>query len=345
MGSSLIANPQKTYILRRRVGRLCTPPFWTARTAPTFIDAMAKFVPGKPTVYVEHSALASETTWVDLRAIFGTGGSARLVASDWTLIEVANDGDPGRAVRRAELIDGLSPLWMMERVHILRREVKNFVWQEFYRADPEALDVFTGSLATMLSYNLGIHTPLGATAKSWVNQLRNDRSYLQGINNEKRNNVEALRTMKKATAQAKKAHEPQVFRAFLAALLPDVRPDGKLHDKMARETLLSFCYEHREKFYQRCPTMAVEDAIYQVRSRDARREPEEQDAIDYQHSVMALAQCDFLLTRDRELGHLAGEATKLLSGIGVARVCRGVEALADALQNSDARLVQAGDSR
>jgi hypothetical protein len=106
------------------------------------------------------------------------------------------------------------------------------------------------------------------------------------------------------THALKRAADDEVFLATIRSRIPDRAPDGRPLTVAEKEQLADFCLHHRDEFFRACSAMVVEDALYQVRSRDAGRVPKEQDAIDYLHTVMGLCYCDYLLTRD---GHLAAD--------------------------------------
>lgn len=179
-------------------------------------------------VYVEHSALVHEAGWNSITKLFGPASGARVVASDWNLIEIASGADRAQVTRRAEFLDSLRPLWMMERVRIQEREIRNFMWESFYGTAGLPVEVFSPHLSVMLSYNLGSRAPLGATARSYVLGLFADRRHLNEIHAQKRQNVDALRKLQKATKMQKRAYEPKIFRLWVSALVPNQTPDGKL---------------------------------------------------------------------------------------------------------------------
>jgi hypothetical protein len=285
----------------------------------------------KKTVYLEHSAVVDESGWEHLMALLGPGRSARAVVSDWNLIEIASDQDRTRATRRAKLLDSLQPLWMVEYLVVQRQEVRNFVFERFFGAGGEAPEVLTPHLSVMLSHHLGKHTPIGTTAEEHVLRLNQDRKSLDQFDAEKGKIVQALLTLQRHTPSVKRSREDEVFLATIRGRIPDRAPDGRPLTVVEKDRLADFCLQHREEFFRECPAMTVEDALYQVRSRDPARVPKVQDAIDYLHSVMGLSYCDYFLTRDGHLAQMAQQAAKLLSGGSVARVCRTVKALASEL--------------
>jgi hypothetical protein len=66
-----------------------------------------------------------------------------------------------------------------------------------------------------------------------------------------------------------------------------------------REELARVCFASRVQFYRECLAMAVEHFLCEARTRDPGRKPEEADAIDLQHGVLALSYCDAFVTEDR----------------------------------------------
>jgi len=257
------------------------------------------------TIYLEHSAFGFENWWDDLRVLSQNRNIIRFVLSDWNLIEIANGEDESQANARAQLADDLRPLWMMERSHLLRREVQKYVYEQFlHRASP-GLQPFSDSLSVMLSYHEGPNVPLGETAVLRIKRLQSNRKYLAEINKGKQVTLAAQIAIQNASAQERTKAESEVFRKWVGEFMPITDPDGKLLSRSARDSLSEACFQAGDKFYELCPGMFAEHSLYLKRAQDPTRKPELQDGIDFQHSVMALSYCDYLLTRDRHLAHVA----------------------------------------
>jgi hypothetical protein len=257
------------------------------------------------TIYLEHSAFGFETWWDDLRQLSQNRDLIRFVLSDWNLIEIANGEDEVRATARAKLADEIRPLWMMERSHLLRREVQKFVYEHLFHQASSDLQPFSDSLSVMLSYHEGPNVPLGETAVLRINRLQSNRMYLAEINKGKQVTLAAQTAIRSTSPKERAAAEAEVFRKWVGEFIPYKDPDGKLLTQSDRKSLSEACFQASDKFYELCPGMFVEHSLYVTRAQDPKRNPELQDGIDFQHSVMALSYCDYLFTRDRHLAHVA----------------------------------------
>jgi hypothetical protein len=256
------------------------------------------------TIYLEHSAFSFENWWDDLRRL-SQNRNLRFVLSDWNLIEIANGEDESQANARAQLADDLRPLWMMERSHLLRREVQKYIYEQLLHRPSPDFQPFSDSLSVMLSYHEGPNVPLGETAVLRIKRLQGNRPYLAEINKGKQVTLAALIAIRNASAKERAEAESEVFRRWVGEFVPLTDPDGKLLSQSARKSLSEACFQAGDKFYELCPGMFAEHSLYVTRAQDPRRKPELQDGIDFQHSVMALSYCDYLFTRDRHLAHVA----------------------------------------
>jgi hypothetical protein len=257
------------------------------------------------TVYLEHSAFGFENWWDDLRQLSHGRNLIRFVLSDWNLIEIANGEDESQANARAQLADDLRPLWMMERSHLLRREVQKYVYEQLLHQTSPALQPFSDSLSVMLSYHEGPNVPLGETAVLRIKRLQSNRPYLAEINKGKQVTLAAQIAIRNAPAKERAQAESEVFRKWVGEFMPLRDPNGKLLSQSVRTSLSEACFLASDKFYELCPGMFAEHSLYVVRAQDPGRKPELQDGIDFQHSVMALSYCDYFFTRDRHLAHVA----------------------------------------
>jgi hypothetical protein len=257
------------------------------------------------TIYLEHSAFGYEDWWDDLRQLSRNRDLIRFVLSDWNLVEIANGEDESQANARAQLADDLRPLWMMERSHLLRREVQRYAYEQLLHRTSPDLQPFSDSLSVMLSYHEGSNVPLGETATRRIKRLQSNRRYLAEINKGKQITLAAQIAIRNASPKERAEAESEVFRKWVGEFMPLTDPDGKLLSQSARKSLSEACFQAGDKFYDLCPGMLAEHLLYVTRAQDPKRKPELQDGIDFQHSVMALSYCDYLFTRDRHLAHVA----------------------------------------
>ncbi|MEW6657690.1 MAG: hypothetical protein AB1424_03420 [Thermodesulfobacteriota bacterium] len=125
----------------------------------------------------------------------------RLVVSQWLLVEIRNFGDRIGAIKRGEFLDSLNPLWMIERLHIQRHEVRRFLWINYFKRDAEPFSVFSEHLSVVLSYDEGSSAPIGYTAKKWL-----EDTDVTDVNDEKKRVVSALQTLQSADPKENEKH-------------------------------------------------------------------------------------------------------------------------------------------
>jgi hypothetical protein len=119
----------------------------------------------------------------------------------------------------------------------------------------------------VLSYKLGPRTPLGCSARKWVESF----SGLQELDEPKRLTVESLKTLQTADKKKKKAVDEQVFREWVLPKIPNREPTGRLISRAEQIKIADYCYAIAKKFYGSCPAMAVEDKLSEIRPRDPNR--------------------------------------------------------------------------
>ena len=109
--------------------------------------------------------------------------------------------------------------------------------------------------------------------------------------------------------------------------MPDCDPTGRAFTRQQKSELAEFCYNSGQSFFDECRSLAVENALTNVRIRDPGRKPRESDGPDLQHIVPALAYCDIFLTRDGYQAQCTEAVRTTLVGMNLALVCTDVEAL------------------
>jgi hypothetical protein len=275
-------------------------------------------------IYADHNILARDDLRQRLRDILTANKCLRLAISAWNFVEIASGSDKTQALRRADDIDQLQPLWLVERLSIQEMEVRRFVYQHFFGVSGVEVQALTPYLSVMLSFEFGSKVPLGLTAKRLVEEIM---PHLAPIHEAKSAAVSALKTLQAATAKQKKQVEEEVFKQSVARQLPRVAPDDKAISPERQVELVQSCFDMKAQFHAECPAIAVEHAMYVLRSQDPKRNPEKQDAIDLQHGVAGLAYCDYFLTRDGFARHVAERVPNLISPVKAARVLKDVDEL------------------
>jgi hypothetical protein len=165
--------------------------------------------------------------------------------------------------------------------------------------------------------------PLGCNARKFVELF----SGIEQLDEVKRRTVESLKTLQTADPKKKRLIEPQVFREWVLPKMPDADPCGRLLTKATQTEIAEHCHANRKEFYKSCPAMAVEDALGEIRTRDANRKPEEPDTLDLQHSVVALAYCNIFVTADGYVYQCATQAAKMLPILGSVGIYRNLDAI------------------
>jgi hypothetical protein len=248
-------------------------------------------------IYVDHHVLIRYEDWPELRAVFAPNAGVRLVLSEWNLFEIANYGDRKEVFRRAAFLDSLKPLWIMERLQILKAELRSFIYQTYYNTENVFSSPFSDSLSVIVSYNLGSKTPLCLTASELVRVLAHPYSK-NTINATKPLTTNALTGLQAAGIVERDRVKSEVFRRHIYPLLPTHDPQNQVIKQKEKSALLQHCESNKIDFYTSCSAFRVENALYEIRPRDPNRKPKLSDGIDLQHSTLALAYCDYFVTRD-----------------------------------------------
>jgi hypothetical protein len=278
------------------------------------------------TLYIDHSIVTHEPSWGDLRQAIEPG-KIRLALSVWNLVEIGGAADEEQREQRVTfLIDGLRPLWVVERRAIQRQEVERFLWQHKFNTTPRRLIAITSSLSVVDSFFAGAQTRIGLTARQFIRET--DFASLCPL---KRLSPDALRTFQSADPKTRKGKEKEIFDTWIGSSIPDRDPDGRALTISEKADLLAFCWQHNRQFFVECRCLAVEDALTTARTSDARRQPTESDGPDLQHAAVALAYCDIFYSRDGYQAQCAASARKALKSMGLSAVCSTPAALAAAI--------------
>lgn len=279
-----------------------------------------------PTLYIDHSIVTHEASWEDLRRAIEPG-KIRLALSVWNLVEIGAAADEAQREQRLTfLVDGLRPLWVVERRAIQRQEVERFLWQHKFNTTPRRLIAITSSLSVVDSFFAGAQTRIGLTARQFIREI--DFARLHPL---KRLSPDALRTFQSADPKTRKDKEKEIFDAWIGSSIPDRGPDGRALTIPEKADLLAFCWQHKRQFFVECRCLAVEDALTTARTSDARRQPTESDGPDLQHAAVALAYCDIFYSMDGYQAQCAASARKVLKSMGLSAVCSTPAALAAAI--------------
>jgi hypothetical protein len=236
-------------------------------------------------LYIDNNILGREQDWHAITRLCRSTPQLRVAISDWHMVELASGSDRAQALRRANFIDSLDPLWMHGYLPIPQWEVKRFTWQHYYRVAAEEFSVFTEQLSEVWSTYVGPQTVIGLNARKWV-AIVDD---LSDLTLDKVGIIDALRTVQAATPQQKKQIERETFLRWVLPRINDRDPNGRAITPWSKLQIANLCYENKAAFYSSCPAMAVESELHKIRSRDMARRPKASDAIDLFHGVLALS--------------------------------------------------------
>ncbi len=257
------------------------------------------------TLYIDHSIVSShEPSWEPVRRTIAAG-KVRLALSVWNLYEIAEAADEAQRERRlAFFVDGMRPVWVVERLVIQRQEVERFLWQHKFGAAPRDLIVIT---SVVDSFYAGSRTRIGLTARRLIHEAN-----FQELRPLKCLSRDALKSLQSADTKRRKLMERKVFNKWIGRLLPERGPSGRALTIPEKADLLEFCWRHKKQFFFECRCLAAEDALTDARISDPMRRPSESDGPDLQHAAVALPYCDIFYSRDGFQTQCAASARKAL---------------------------------
>jgi len=260
------------------------------------------------TIYIDHNILVylveTQNKEEDeaLANILESQGITFL-CSLWNLAETSNGKNYNQSLNLAKFLDNIKPQWILERLNIQEEEVKNFIYSNYYKIEYEPVSPIRSYLSEVFSYMASDSVLIGTTAEKIVGSWLRNPSYMDEINQVKKNTPKALSTLQKAK---KRGHYNAklmevVDRLRFSKLIPTLSYDSSPISEDEKKDILEFLMTKRKVLRKNSPCLAVEGVISDFRVSNPKRKPEEQDAIDLQHSVPALAYADYFVTNDRFL--------------------------------------------
>jgi len=277
------------------------------------------------TLYIDHTVLTTEASWPDVgRAV--SEKKARLALSVWNLVELGMATDTAQQGRRLAFLEGLNPIWVLERRAIQRQEVERFLWRENYRRAPKELTVFTPYLSVVDSFFRGTTARIGLTPRQFIHEI--DFASLLPA---KALAPTALGQLQQVDRKTQRKLEGPMFESWIEPSIPDRDADGRLLTVAEKAELFTFCWQHKKAFFAASPCLAVEDALTTARTGNPHRNPTGSDGLDLQHAAVALAYCDVFYSYDGYQAHCATVARKALSTHVLGTVCTTLTELNAAL--------------
>lgn len=258
------------------------------------------------TIYIDHNILIylyNDKNHIYKPVIDKINGDKELTFafSIWNLVEIVTGNEIEEAIKLAALVDSLNPMWLVERLNILEEEVKGFLLKNYFHLDNlESFNPIKKHLSEVF-YCLNPRTVRinDNTVKSVTEWAKHPKS-MGTITNVKQDTPEALTTIQTARKNntITKEHQRQIDRIYYGNLIPTYGPDKKpLHSK-ERTKILNYLVKNKRELLRASPCLNVEEKLTDFRTRNVKRIPEEQDAVDLQHSVPSLAYCDYVISND-----------------------------------------------
>ena len=255
------------------------------------------------TFYLDHQILAREDNWPIIRSILDNQASVRLVCSQWNFIEVNFGEDEKQRTRRANFIDSLKPLWIMNGRDIQQAEVHRFVRGRCFGTSihSKVCEIVADLALTMASACMVF--PGSVSAVKYV--AGDDQASV--VRDAVLPTPEVLNALQ--AAGTKKLRSGEARRSWIAPLIPLFDDDGCLLSQQSQREILDFCIKNWTELIASCPLLDAESRLSEARIRDPRRKPTVSDAADLQHAFPALAYCNHFVTEDRFLFRCAEETS------------------------------------
>lgn len=232
-------------------------------------------------------------------------GKLTVVLSSWHLIETARTTDVAKAVRLADFIDGLRPVWLLERHNTQTLEVK----EDFYRFAKLEFEISprlgTRSFALATLFGQRDSTRFDIPSRAFVEQWINHPDQFDELKKSHEDNAKALDGLRQAIKDGKMTDEirRQADQLFLKSVLPTATPNGlEIPRGLATE------YVERGDI-KSIPTRAIEHAISDHEWRSMGR-ADANSQIDKFHLIPALHYVDEIVSDDNFLHRLYPVAEK-----------------------------------
>lgn len=219
----------------------------------------------------------------------------RLSLTEENLLEFAQSPTREAAVKLAQRVMELSPIWLRSFIDIQCDEVRAFVDHhgtsdsipvpEICRATFESVSQIGGSQAIGPIQFVELFTSDGA--KSHVRELRKEHA-----------SVLDVLTRATASGALSKGHLETAFRTAISSRLSR---GSDLIEPMTGNNLdeaVKLCMKHRKWLLRSCPSFAAEHYLANYRSSSPKRNARLSDAVDLTTTVVALPYVDAVITND-----------------------------------------------
>jgi hypothetical protein len=247
----------------------------------------------------------------------------RFVVSDWNLVEPCREshqtlGKSWLAARYADFLESLQPLFSPTLLAIKQEEMKACVHSRL-GFQTSATSIVFNEWFSQARVASGIEDVLlGYGLRDFMTYLIKRPGELNQYRRAERLVLDAQRTIqnaKKNGTYASAAFQSKLRHAWFGSLLPLRGADGRVLSPTYLESELAAFVANPQLVFSRCPAIAAESVLSDVRANVGARRPQMPDAIDLMHTVPALAYCDAFISND---GFVRECATRTLSTTGRA---------------------------
>ena len=223
------------------------------------------------------------------------------VFSIWNLVEIVTGNEIDAAIELASLVDSLNPMWLVERLNIQEEEVKEFLANNYYHHDNS--DIFNPikkHLSEVFYYldprTVRINDNAVKAVTEWA-KYPDSMAAITGVKQSTPDALTAIQTARK-NKTITQSQLQQIDKIYYGNLLPSYAPDNKPIHNNERVIMRDFLVNNKRELLRASPCLNVEEKISDFRTRNVKRIPEEQDAIDLQHLASSLAYCNYLISND-----------------------------------------------
>lgn len=220
-------------------------------------------------------------------------GSLTFAVSPWHLIETAHTTNLEGAVALAEFVDSLKPMWLLERLDIMRLDVEEDLYR-FAKIDFEPIPRVTTRSAAISSLNRGKDSPrYDIPSRTFVKQWIQHPDQLATLEGAYAKNTEALTGIREHVAAGRMTPEikRQAEREYLHRVLPTSTRSGLETGRELRNDYVE------QADVGRIPSLAIESAISE-HQWNAQGGADRNTQIDKMH-LAALPYADEIVSSDK----------------------------------------------
>jgi len=218
------------------------------------------------------------------------------VVSGWHLIETAHTTNLSNALELAEFIDSLSPVWLLERLDLLKLEIEDDFCRYLGLSSPHRPRITTRSAAIAALLGKKDSPKFDIPSPKFVVQWIEHPEQLNTLEQTYAHNAKSLIRLRQLAKDGKitKAIRNRTTEIIVRALLPEIAPAGLTVDPASESDYVKQVQIHT------IPTLAIETAISEQEwvVRDGSG-VDRNTLIDKFHLISALPYVDEVITNDK----------------------------------------------